>query len=169
MRDSCHRVEQDIKISEEKNSLMLSLTLWLSRILKQWMTMLQVPDLKAIHVNPFLNNNYRILFLVHEFAKYFTQDCYQPYRRQRGILNLQMRSLRTTDNKTNFPEVPQRAHQSTGRSLLPLLCLTPVAPVRYSVWIHSGNYLGLRDSWNHTGIYTRAAFELRQHILNTGK
>lgn len=85
---------------------MLSLTLWLSRILKQRMTMLQVLDLRAMDVNPFLNNNHRIVFLIHEFTKYFTQDCYQPYRRQREILNLQMRSLRTTDNKTNFPEVP---------------------------------------------------------------
>lgn len=85
---------------------MLSLTLWLSHILKQWMTMLQMPDPKGIHVNPLLNNNYRILFLIHEFTKYFTQDCYLPYRRQRGIPNLQTRSLRMTDNKTNFPEVP---------------------------------------------------------------
>lgn len=118
--------------------------------LKQQMTMLQVPDLRAIHVNPFLNNSYRILFLIHAFTIYFTQDCYQPYRRQGGILNLQMRSLRTANNITNFPEVPWGVHQSMGRSLLPLLCLTPDLPVMWthscSMWIRSCNYVGPTDS-----------------------
>lgn len=83
---------------------MLLLTLWLNHILKQWMTLLQMPDLRTIHA--FLNNNYRILFLNHSFMKYFTQDCYQPYGRQRGIFNLPMGSLRTIDNKTNSPFLP---------------------------------------------------------------
>lgn len=118
---------------------MLLLTLWLGHVLKQWMTLLQMPDLRAILVNPFLNNNYRILFLIHSFMKYFTRDCYQPYRRQRGIFNLPMGSLRTIGNKTNSPLLPWSN-----------------TPCEYSSAI----------TWDTqkaeiTPLYTRAAFEIR--------
>lgn len=119
---------------------MLLLALWLNYLLKQWMTLLQMPDLRTIHVNPFLNNNNRILFLMHSSIKYLTQDCYQPYRRQGEIFNLPMGSLRATGNKTN----------------------SPLLPWSNTPWEHSHAIAWDTQKAEITPLCTKAAFERRQ-------